>query len=130
MGTDVESLATLSALYRNQMTTLLSPSLRGLRHMVNNMCEESCGKEYHVTFNDKKTIGVVLGCSSHDCKTIRVNGNNVVWSTKAKHLGNVIDHKTDTNMKKGSFIASINWFVVHFSGKVYRLLYSIIPDIL
>ena len=100
--------------------TLLSPSLQGLQYMVN-ICEEY-GKEFHVTFNDKKTIGMVFGASNVDCKAIQVNGNNVTWATNAKHLGNVVDHKlsdlSDINAKKGYFIASVNWFVGHFRGKV------------
>ena len=42
--------------------TLLSPSLQGLQYMVN-ICEEY-GKEFHVTFNDKKTTGMVFGASN------------------------------------------------------------------
>ena len=55
--------------------TLLSPSVQGLQYMVN-ICEEY-GKEFHVTFNDKKTTGMVFGTSNGNCKAIQVNGNNV-----------------------------------------------------
>ena len=71
--------------------TLLSPSLQGLQYMVN-ICEEY-GKEFHVTFNDKKTTGMVFGASNGNCKAIQVNGNNVDWVTNARHLGNVVDNK-------------------------------------
>ena len=47
--------------------TLLSPSLQGLQYMVN-ICEEY-GKEFHVTFNDKKTIGMV--CSAQAMLIVR-----------------------------------------------------------
>ena len=100
--------------------TLLSPSLKGLQYMVN-ICEEY-GKEFHVTFNEKKTTGMVFGASNVNCKAIQVNGNNVDWVSNAKHLGNVIDDKLsdlkDINAKKGHFIASVNWFVGNFRGKV------------
>ena len=100
--------------------TLLSPSLKGLQYMVN-ICEEY-GKEFHVTFNDKKTTGMVFGTSNANCKAIQVNGNNVDWVSNAKHLGNVVDDKLsdlkDINAKKGHFIASVNWFVGNFRGKV------------
>ena len=46
-----------------------------------------------MTFNDKKTTGMVFGASNVDCKAIQVNGNNVDWVTNAKHLGNVVDDK-------------------------------------
>ena len=49
---------------------------------------EAYGKEFHVTFNDKKTTGVVFGASNGNCKAIQVNGNNVDWVTNARHLGN------------------------------------------
>ena len=82
--------------------TLLSPSLQGLQYMVN-ICEEY-GKEFHVTFNDKQTTGMVFGASNGNCKAIQVNGNNVDWVTNAKHLGNVVDNKLsylkDINAKK------------------------------
>ena len=57
-----------------------------------------------MTFNDKKTTGMVFGASNVDCKAIQVNGNNVDWVTNAKHLGNVGDDKQsdskDINPKK------------------------------
>ena len=82
--------------------TLLSPSLKGLQCMVN-ICEEH-GKEFHVTFNDKKTTGMVFGTINVNCKAIQVNGNYVDWVSNAKHLGNVVDDKLsdlkDINAKK------------------------------
>ena len=68
--------------------TLLSPSLQGLQYLVN-ICEEY-GKEFHVTFNDKKTTGMVFGAINGNCKAIQVSGNNVDWVTNARHLGNVV----------------------------------------
>ena len=66
-------------------------------------CEEF-GKEFHVTFNDKKTTGMVFGTSNVNCKAIQVNGNNVDCVSNAKHLGNVVDDKLsdlkDINAKK------------------------------
>ena len=48
------------------------------------------------------------------------------WVSNAKHLGNVIDDKLsdlkDINAKKCHFIASVNWFVGNFRGKVKCLL--------
>ena len=54
---------------------------------------EEYGKDFHVTFNDKKTTGMVFGASNGNCKAIHVNGNNVEWVTNAIHLGNVVDNK-------------------------------------
>ena len=100
--------------------TLISPSLYGLQQMVN-ICTDF-GAEYHVTFNDKKTVGIAFGTSAAGCKAIRVNGTAINWSNQVKHLGNVIDCNltdvADSNTKKGHFIASVNWFVSHFSDKV------------
>ena len=57
-----------------------------------------------MTFNDKKTTGMVFGTSNVNCKAIQVNGNNVGWVSNAKHLGNVVDDKLsdlkDINAKK------------------------------
>ena len=61
-------------------------------------------------------------CSVPHCKAIQVNGNNVDWVTNARHLGNVVDNKLsdlkDINAKKGNFIASVNWLVDNFRGKL------------
>ena len=90
--------------------TLLSPSLPGLQYMVN-ICEEY-GKEFHVSFNDNKTTGMVFGASNSNCKAIQVNGNNVDWVTNARHLGNVVDNKLsdlkDINAKR-SFYCEFGW---------------------
>ena len=75
-----------------------------------------------MTFNDNKTTGMVFGASNGNCKAIQVNGNNVDWVTNVRHLGNVVDNKLsdlkDINAKKGHFIASVNWFVGNFRGKM------------
>ena len=47
--------------------------------------------DYHVTFNDKKTTCIMFGTSATGCKCISVNDNEIMWSNRAKHLGNVID---------------------------------------
>ncbi len=43
-----------------------------------------------MTYNDKKTSGMVFGASNGNFKAIQVNINNVDWVTNATHLGNVI----------------------------------------
>ena len=68
-----------------------------------NICEKY-GKEFHKTFNDKKSTGMVFGTNNVNCKAIQVNGNNVDWVSNAKHLGNIVDDKLsdlkDINAKK------------------------------
>ena len=76
----------------------------GGREGVREGGREGDGKEFHVTFNDKKTTGMVFRTSNVNCKAIQVNGNNVDWVSNAKHLGNVVDDKLtelkDINAKK------------------------------
>ena len=69
--------------------TLFCPSLHGLQEMVN-ICADF-GIDYHVTVNDKKTNCIMLGTSAAGCKCISVNDNELMWSNRFKHLGNVID---------------------------------------
>ena len=80
------------------------------------------GTDFHVTFNDKKTTCIMFGTSAAGCKCISVNDNEIMWSNRVKHLGNVIDcdlsDVDNYNSKKGHFIASVNWFVSYFSGQV------------
>ena len=69
--------------------TLRCPSLHGLQEMVN-ICADF-GTDYHVTFNDKNTNCIMFGTSAAGCKCISVNANEMMWSNRVKHLGNVID---------------------------------------
>ena len=46
-----------------------------------------------MTFNDKKTTGMVFGEGNVNCKASQGNGNIVDWVTNAEHLGNVVDDK-------------------------------------
>ena len=75
-----------------------------------NICEDY-GEEYHVTFNCKKTVAVVFGANNGGCKEITVNGSVIAWSSKVKHLGNIIDSNlsdlNDCKTKKGNFVASL-----------------------
>ena len=57
----------------------------------------------------------MFGTRAAGCKCISVNDNAIMWSNRAKRLSNVI---ADSNSKKGHFIASVNWFISHFSGQV------------
>ena len=68
---------------------LLWPSLHGLQEIVN-ICADF-GTDYHVTFNDKKTNWIIFGTSAAGFKCISVNDNDIMWSNRVKHLGNVID---------------------------------------
>ena len=54
-----------------------------------NICADF-GTDYHVTFNDKKTTCIMFGTSAAGCKCISVNDNEIMWSNRVKHLGNVI----------------------------------------
>ena len=62
-------------------------------------------------------------------KCISVNDKEIMWSNRVKNLGNVIDcdlsDVADSNSKKGHFIASVNWFVSHFSGQVPLYCYYV-----
>ena len=46
-----------------------------------------------MTFNDKKTTGIVFGEGNVNCKASQGNGNIVDWVTNAEHLANVVDDK-------------------------------------
>ncbi len=65
-----------------------------------------------MTFNDKKTTGIVFGEGNVNCKASQGNGNIVDWVTNAEHLANVVDDKLsdlkDINAICFNFIASVN----------------------
>ena len=113
--------------------TLLSTSLKGLQYMMN-ICEEY-GKEFHVTFNDTNTTGMVFGASNGNYKAIQVNGNNVDWVTNARHLGNVVDNKLsdlkEINVKKVILLRVLTGlWATSRRQSAYWMLYSTISIIL
>ena len=69
---------------------------------------ETFGKEYDVTFNAKKTLGICYG--NVDLSLVRpiyLNGVAIRWQRDVKYLGNILSHNlsdaADIKLKKGSF---------------------------
>ena len=69
---------------------MLSPSVTGLQKMVN--LSEEFGREYDVSFNAKKTVGMCFGDQMlfKQLRHIVLNGAKISWDTSAKHLGNML----------------------------------------
>jgi hypothetical protein len=69
--------------------TLLSPSITGLKQMIA-VCE-SFSREYHVTFNSKKSMCMCIGSNTLPGAVIHVNGSPIQWKDSVKHLGNIVN---------------------------------------
>ena len=90
---------------------VLCPSIGGLQKMIN-ICD-AFGKEYDVTFNAKKTLGICYGnVDSSLLRPIYLNGVAIKWHSDVKYLGNMLSHDlsdaADIKLKKGSFITAVN----------------------
>ena len=77
-----------------------------------NICSEF-GKEYDVSFNAKKTLGICYG--EPDISNIRsvfLNDIAIKWHKDVKYLGNMLSNDlsdaADIKLKKGSFITAVN----------------------
>lgn len=95
---------------------LLCPSLRGLNQMLH-ICSEFA-RDYNVTFNAKKTVGIYFGRSNRVEGFAALNGVRIEWQEKVKHLGNVIatslTDEDDCKAKKSIFIGSVNRLIANF----------------
>ena len=90
---------------------VLCPTIGGLQKMVK-ICEEF-GKDYDVTFNAKKTLGICYGDADSDTlRPIYLDGEAIKWHTEVKYLGNMLSHDlsdaADIRLKKRSFITAVN----------------------
>ena len=100
--------------------TLLCPSLYGLNSMVKQCVDFA--KEFNVTFNHKKTVGLYFGKIHNILGTVYLDGNCISWNDSAKHLGNYIScnmsDDADCVYKKSCFIGSVNKLIGNF-GHMY-----------
>ena len=91
--------------------TVLTPSVKSLQSILY-ICEEFA-KEYNVLFNCKKTVCMRVGSQGRPPeRTVTLNGTNLTWEKKVKHLGNIVTHdlrdSDDINLKKGVFVSQVN----------------------
>ena len=99
--------------------TLLCPSVSGLQNMLA-ICEKF-GCEYSVSYNAKKTQCIVFGRKpKRNVCNIYLNNQILSWKQNVCHLGNNInfnlDDALDIEMKKASFIGSVNNLMSHFGN--------------
>lgn len=68
--------------------TLLCPTLKGLKHMIQTCLE--FGNEYDMTFNPQKSMCVKFGeRETPALPDIKFGHNALTWQSKVKHLGNI-----------------------------------------
>ena len=99
--------------------TVLTPSVKALQ-MILHICEDFA-LEYNVLFNCKKTICMRVGSGGKPPdRSVTLNGSNLIWNRKVKHLGNVVtcdlSDADDITFKKGVFISQVNKMNVKFSS--------------
>ena len=95
--------------------TLLCPSIQGLQLMLN-VCE-AFAQQYGMQYNPDKSICINFCKKTNvDLKVkLTVAGKILPWSTKVKHLGNILTSNLSEGAeimhKKGDFIGRINALV-------------------
>ena len=104
--------------------TLVSPSTRGPNEMPK-ICE-LFAVEYHVTFNESKTVAIQFGSKSQTDGHVVLNGNHIKWKQDVKHLGNIVSADgTDTNdciLKRSQFTGAVNKLIGNFGHVPTQLL--------
>jgi hypothetical protein len=100
---------------------LLSPTVTGLKCMIKTC--ETFGISNGLKFNPKKTVCINFHNDgvAHDCMhvpEIKLNNCNLKWAKSVKHLGHVLscclNFASDVNVKKGKFIACVNYILSEF----------------
>ena len=92
---------------------IMATSVQGLQEMVN-ICQEHATENSLMFSTDidpkkSKTMCIAFNCTHRtDLAHVKLNGDNLPWVQKAKHIGNFLheDGSTDTDLrvKKGIFI--------------------------
>lgn len=107
--------------------TIISPSIRGLNSMLK-ICEEYA-IEYHMIFNEKKTVAVKFGNNSAtECHAV-LNGQYVPWKDAVRHLGNMVSSDIsdvkDCILKRSQFIGSVNKMMGNYGHVPLDMLCSL-----
>ena len=106
--------------------TLLAPTRNALQNMIH-VCERF-SNDFLINFNANKSLAIVFGTKADNCKPVSLNGNEIEWKDKVRHLGNVVNERLDdcddVIAKKGKFLGSVNWFVGHFQHKLPINVYT------
>ena len=98
--------------------TLLSPSLSGLKAMLNTY-EHFCGSA-DVQFNASKSVAVCFGAMSAEksgfqLPALNFCGGKVEWADHVKHLGNIISYdlseKKEIETKRGDLVGRFNFVI-------------------
>jgi hypothetical protein len=100
--------------------TLLSPTMCGLQSMLR-ICE-NYGSEFNIKYNPKKTVCVCFS-KTHVAEMtghIKLYGEQLPWSTSAKHLGNIVNGNlsdlSDIQSKRRDFINRVNSLIANFKS--------------
>ena len=101
--------------------TLMSPSIRGLRQMVD-ICE-TFAAEYDNKFHETKTVAILFGNGESSECHLKLNGQPVTWVREVNHLGNIVTSyltdARDSAGKRSICIGSVNKLLGSY-GKIQR----------
>ena len=90
----------------------MSPSIRGLKQMVDIFVSRKFAAEYDIKFNEKKTVAILFGNGESSECHLKLNGQPVTRVREVKHLGNIVTSDLtdarDCARKRSFFIGSVN----------------------
>jgi hypothetical protein len=93
--------------------TLLSPSVSGLRAMLN-ICEEFA-EEYSVKYNAEKTVCLLFNKADTNKPSVKLCNEELKWVESTKHLGTYLDsnmtESTEIRRKKHDLVQRVNYVV-------------------
>ena len=95
------------------------------------MCSTFADNSY-ITFICKKSVCIKFGGMTHDYEHVTLNGTNIDWVSKIKHLGNHLDiscnDELDCQTETSRFISCVNKLIVNFGhlrGDVLNKLFKL-----
>ena len=82
----------------------------------NNICEYA--KEYDITYNPTKTVGIIYVDMVELIKYVVMNVNIIEWADNVRHIGNFVDatlsDSVDCRYKRSMFIGYVNKLISKF----------------
>jgi hypothetical protein len=100
--------------------TLLAPTAQALKAMLQ-ICEEF-GREFHITYNPKKTVCIHFKGKAVKCETpvVSLNSSQLQWHSTVKHLGCYVSQNLteehEIKAKRGNFIGLVNGLCSTFNN--------------
>ena len=107
--------------------TLICPSICGINNKIDICCEYA--KEYDITYNPTKTLGIKYVDKVELNEYVVMNGNIIEWADNVRHLGNFVvvtlSDSVDCRYKRSMFNGYVNKFISKFGHLQPKVLLNL-----